>query len=419
MKAKITIETVKALQPIETIKKGKPVLTYPILSDKGLPGFVARLQKSGKVSYFYRYRDKNTGKKHWLGLGQHGSITPARARELAQIEAGKVAGRANPLIEQRAERAEAAKAERAEENTVNAVLDEFVKRYSSKLRSGDQAKSAFDRYVRPAIGTMSIYGVKRLDIRKMLDKVEDEAGPVMADRVLAHVRKAFNWQAVGDDEFSTPIVRGMARTKPKELARKRTLADDEIRDIWTALETATVPACYPRFVKSLLLCAARRNEVADMNAAEIEGDVWTIPADRYKSKHDHAIPLTTQVRKLIGDAKGFVFSTTDGEKAFSGFSKSKHALDKEIAKVRKAAGRGKIPQWQLHDLRRTARTLMVRAGVSEDHAERCLGHVIEGVRGVYNRHEYLDEKRAAFERLAASVNLILNPPADNVVKFAK
>src|ERR1700686_4194273 len=99
MRAKITIETVKALKP------GK------MISDDKLPGFVARCQPSGKVSYFLRYRDRNTGRKHWLGLGQHGAITPARARELAQIEAGKVAGKVNPLLEQRAERAEAAKAE--------------------------------------------------------------------------------------------------------------------------------------------------------------------------------------------------------------------------------------------------------------------------------------------------------------------
>src|ERR1700733_7188733 len=90
------------------------------------------------------------------------------------------------------------------------------------------------------------------------------------------------------------IIKGMARTQPKELARDRVLADEEIRDIWTALDTADVPACYAPFVKSLLLCATRRNESAAMTAAEIDGDAWTIPASRYKSKHDHLIPLSKQ-----------------------------------------------------------------------------------------------------------------------------
>lgn len=411
MRGKITIETVEKLKPGQ------------ILSDTNPTGFVARCQASGKVSYFYRYRDKRTGKKHWIGIGVHGDITPAKARGFALEKAGEVAGKRNPLDEQRKERADAAKAEKADKNTVDAVLDAFVKRHSSKLRSADQVTHAFDTYVRPEIGTMSIYDVRRSQINKMLDKVDDKAGPVMADRTLAHVRKAFNWWATRDDEFASPIVRGMARTKPKERARKRVLADDEIRDIWKALETADVPACYPPFVKSLLLCATRRNESAYMNTTEFEGDIWTIPGERYKTKLDHVIPLTASAKALIGEKpdgfKGnswFVFSTTSGKKGFSGFSKAKRELDKEIAKIRKGEGRERISGWTLHDLRRTARSLMSRAKVQADHAERCLGHVIGGVRETYDRYEYLDEKRAAFEALAGLVNLILNP-SDNVVPF--
>jgi integrase len=209
----------------------------------------------------------------------------------------------------------------------------------------------------------------------------------------------------------------MARTKPKELARKRVLADDEIRDIWKALDEADVPACYPAFVKSLLLCATRRNESAYMHSSEIDGDAWTIPAARYKTKHDHVVPLTEQAKVLIGDAKGFVFTTTEGKRGFSGFSKAKRELDAEIAKSRKREGREKMTPWTLHDLRRTARSLMSRAGVPTDHAERALGHVIGGVRAVYDRFEYLDEKRQAFEALGRLVDLILNP-SDNVVPFA-
>jgi integrase len=91
-------------------------------------------------------------------------------------------------------------------------------------------------------------------------------------------------------------------------------------------------------------------------------------------------------------------------KPFSGFSKAKLALDKAIAAIREREGREPMANWTLHDLRRTARTLLSRAKVPADHAERCLGHVIGGVRGVYDRHGFLDEKRCAFEALAAIVN---------------
>jgi integrase len=110
-----------------------------------------------------------------------------------------------------------------------------------------------------------------------------------------------------------------------------------------------------------------------------------------------------------------VFSTTRREKPFSGFSKAKRALDDAIAGLRSKEKRNPMPPWVLHDLRRTARSLMSRAGVASDIAERVLGHVIPGVRGVYDRHEYLAEKRDALEQLARLVAQILDPHPTSTV----
>jgi integrase len=113
----------------------------------------------------------------------------------------------------------------------------------------------------------------------------------------------------------------------------------------------------------------------------------------------------------------FIFSTTGGSKAFAGFSKAKTALDKAIADIRVREGRPPVEDWTLHDLRRTARTLLARTGIRDDIAERCLGHVIKGVEKVYNRHTYLEEKRDAFEALALVVNTILKAES-NVEQLA-
>lgn len=394
-----------------------------ILADKEVKGFVARKLDSGAVTFGYRYRDKTTGRQRWLGLGLHGNITAEQARDFAKKAAGEVADKKDPQGELQEARAEAKREELAAINTVNAVLDAFEKDHVDGLRSGDQVKAAFTNHVRPRIGDKSIYDLKRSDITTLLNEVKAESGPVMADRVLAHVRKAFNWQMVQDDEFKSPIVRGMAKTKPKERARKRILADDEIRDVWAALDQIEQPACYPRFVKSLLLAMTRRNESARMHTDELEGDLWIIPGSRYKNKQDHVIPVTPAISELICERPAgckknswFVFSTTtsgaqlDGAKPFSGFSKAKKELDRIIAEIRKKEGRAPMKQWQLHDLRRTGRSLMSRAKVDADHAERCMGHVIGGVRETYDRYEYLDEKRVAFEALAAMVDMILKPP---------
>jgi integrase len=309
------------------------------------------------------------------------------------------------------------------DGNVSGLLDTYIARYlkAGKLRSAGMIEAQLERLVKPRIGKVGIYELKRSHISRMLDEIADENGARMADLVLAYVRKAFNWYEVNghDDDFTSPVVRGMARLKPSDRERERVLSDCEIRDVWAALDTITEPACFPAYVKTLLLTATRRGESADMATTELEGEIWTIPAARYKTKRDHVIPLSAPARELIASAAPakpaknahFVFSTTSGAKPFSGFSKSKTALDKVIAELRAREGRPPMESWTLHDLRRTARTLLARAGVRDDIAERCLGHVIKGVEKVYNRYAYLDEKSDAFEKLGALVLQILNSPA--------
>jgi len=222
---------------------------------------------------------------------------------------------------------------------------------------------------------------------------------VMADHTLSYLRRVLNWHATRSDEFRTPITRGMARTKPAERARDRILTDDEIRAVWAA--TGEMQNAFGPLVRYILLTACRRDEVAEMRRGEMVGDIWTIPAARNKGKRDHVVPLSKAAQRVlsavpvIGDGK-LVF-THDGRRHVGGFSKFKARLEHTSGTT----------GWTLHDLRRTARSLMSRAGVNADIAERCLGHVINGIRGVYDRHEYLAEKRQAFEALAALIDTIV------------
>jgi integrase len=161
-----------------------------------------------------------------------------------------------------------------------------------------------------------------------------------------------------------------------------------------------------------------------MSWREIDGTNWTIPAERYKTGAATLVPLSPAAKAMFGERpaeqpreQDFVFSATAGKKPFNGFSKSKTNLDALVAELRKREGRDPMPPWVLHDLRRTARSLMSRAGVSSDIAERVLGHIIPGVRGVYDRYAYVDEKRDALERLAGVIERILSPPDGNVFEI--
>ncbi len=368
-------------------------------------GFIARKLKSGTVSYGYQYRDKATGKQRWVGLGLHGNdLTPDQARKKALKVAGEVKDGGEPEFAA----AVAARRRQAAGYTVDALLDNFIERYARpNLRSADEIERCFRVYVRPKIGSKSIYDLRRRDVVELLDVIEDAGAPVMADRTLAHLRRALNWHATRDDQFAPPIVKGMSRAKPAaERARSRILSDDEVVDLWAVLDDLGdgAPACFPNFVRTLFLTATRRAMVSDMTWDEIEGRNWTVPGSRNKGGREHLVPLTDTVIGLIGERqKGFVFSSDNGKTPFSGFSKAKAALDAKLTELRKRDGRKPMAAWVLHDLRRTARSLMSRADVSSDHAERVLGHVIPGVRGTYDRHEYRTEKLGALEKLAALV----------------
>lgn len=405
MRQKISKSAIDKLQTGQTLADSNPI------------GFVARRLPSGAVTYGFRYRDKNTGQQRWIGLGLHGDITPDLARKKALKTAGEVRDGGNPVSAS----ATAAKRRQAASHSVDELLDKFIARHVRKLRSADEIERAFRVYVRPRLGHKTIYDLRRSDIVELLDTIEDNNGPVMADRVLAHLRKAFNWQASRDDEFKTPVVKGMARTKPKERARKRILDDQEIRDLWEALDTVndTVPACFPSFVCTLFLTATRLRMVSDMTHDEVEGRDWIVPGSRNKGGLEHLVPLTETVLTLLGPRrKGFVFSSDGGKTAFKGFSKAKAALDVKLAEIRKRDGRPQMQHWTFHDLRRTARSLLSKAKVSSDVSERVLGHTVPGVRGVYDRHEYRDEKRDALEKLSAQVERILHP-GKKVVDFPK
>jgi hypothetical protein len=389
--------------------------------DAQLPGFGVRVRPSGAMSYVVGYRagSGRTAPKKRLTIGAVGKIAPEEARALARGILGAVAHGRDPAKERR-------KAEASAENTLRSIAENYFTREGHKLRSLRARQRALDRLVYPTLGARQIDDIKRSDINKLLDKIEDENGARTATLALAYLRRMMNWHATRSDEFRSPIVRGMARGAITK--RDRVLTDAELRALWRAAEGWDHP--FARLLRFILLTATRREEAAAMRWSELEGDLWTIPASRYKTKIDFELPLSRAALDVLDTVarfseKSFVFTTT-GKARMGGFSKFKVRFDArmldELRQV--AAGRGDDPtditldHWTVHDLRRTARSLMTQAGVPPDHAERALGHVIGGVRGVYDRHGYREEKRRAFEALASEIERVLNPQP-NVVPLRR
>jgi integrase len=374
-------------------------------------GLYVVVQPSGRKSFAVRFRIGGRPRKLTLEKG----LTLAEARAAAAKALVEVEKNNDPTVVKRktkdAQRAAAA-------NTFKAVAEAYLDREGKKkederLRSLAWRRQLLERLVYPTLGDRPIGVIKRNAVIELLDKIEDgklfhpetkepiRGGATMAHSALAIIRAIMNWHAVRDEDYRSPIVRGMGRIKPKKRKRERVLNDDELRAVWkTAEQRGADP--FAALVRFLLLTAARRSEGAGLSWAEIDDAGWTLPARRNKVKLDLVRPLSAAARKLLEDRPriaGCLYVFTYGRKPLATFSQSKEEFDEACGVI----------GWTLHDLRRTARTLMSRAGVTPDHAERCLGHVMPGIRDNYDRHEFYEEKRHAFDALAAQIERIVNP----------
>jgi integrase len=342
------------------------------------------LTKRGK-SYVVVVRDRN-GKQVWHSLGPIKDWT-GRKRELA----AKVADVARAIREGK---------DRTGPETFERIMESFFKHYVGPqgLRTGKTMRACLSRHVLPKWAGRDFAEIRRGDITKLLDDIVSNAGPVMADRVLATIGKMMNWYATRHDDYSSPIVRGMRRANPKDRARSRILTDDEIRQLWNADETS--------LVKMLLLTGQRRDKVASMKWEDVKDGIWTIATESREKSNAGELVLPKEALAVLDELPRYASSPYVFGPRRS-FSHMKKAIDAAVP----------VPHWVLHDLRRTARSLMSRAGVRPDIAERVLGHVQQGVEGIYDRHDYRAEKADALKRLATLLATIINPAPDNVLRL--
>jgi integrase len=402
----------KNVRSLEAPESGNRVYYFPeaiIQGAKAPRGFGVRVTAGGARAFVLNYRVARV--EHRLTIGQYPDWSVLRAVKEARALRQRVDRGQDPLADRRT-------AEAAAADTLKTICEEYLAREGKRLRTAWQRRALLERLVYPALGGRQIDAIGRIEITRLLDRIEDENGARTADMTLAVIRKIMNWHAARSDEFRSPIVRGMARHG--SVSRERILADDELRRVW-AVASADGP--FPALVKFLLLTAARRAEAAEVTWGELDGSAWTLPGARNKTKLDLLRPLSKAALEVLPqqiEGCNFVFST-DGKTPISGFSKFKRAFDAAVVAImRKQDPEAKpLPPWTLHDLRRSARSLMSRAGVDADIAERCLGHVIPGVRSVYDRHKYFDQMLRAYELLAAEIERILNPPTNVVTPIHK
>jgi integrase len=180
----------------------------------------------------------------------------------------------------------------------------------------------------------------------------------------------------------------------KSVERDRVLADGEIAAVWQA--SFQLPTPYGEMYRMFFLTGQRRGEVSTMRWLEVSHDLWTIPREKVKKDRAHTVPLSRTAQAILDSLNqlprfaedGFVFSTTGGASASSNFCKTKRELDRLSG----------VTGWTIHDIRRTVRSKLAELGVPREVARKVLNHEDGKVDRIYNRHEYLVEKREALEK---------------------
>jgi integrase len=395
--------------------------------DTTLPGFglrVAAPRAGGEARKTWQSMYRVNGKLVRETIGTLATIPKAdAARDLARASMQAAGRGVHPVAERQAvEQAEQAR----ERDTLAAVIDRYLDRYAIKRMRPDyykETKRALDVDVRPALGTKPIGEVTRREIRELLERIVDRGSPSHANHVLSYLRAMMNW-AVSNDLIGANPCEGLKAPAPK-IERDRALTDDEIPAFWRGCDAVGWP--FGPLFKLLLLTAQRRDELAEASWSEfdLEKALWTLPGERVKNGKAHLVHLPALAIEIlaalprVGD-KGLVFTTT-GDTPVSGWSVGRKRLAKAMRQTE--GGEGDTCDWfTLHDLRRTAATGMAGLGVAPHVVDRVLNHVsgsIRGVAAIYNRHAYLDERRAALDKWSRHVASLVLPGGEKSRECAR
>jgi integrase len=363
--------------------------------DEGQRGLVLRVSANGGKSYLCQYTFG--GAKRRVPLG---ALTLAKARSAAASILGEVAKGLDPAGDRKAKALDAkVKAER-DTFTLAALVDQWL-----ALGLADRSESYRGEAVRAVRKAFSAQldlpaaDLTRADVVRVLDEVTASGSPQMASRAAAYARAGFSWAMKRGALTASPFVNLPLAAVVK---RERVLTDDELRAIWQA---TAKPGTFNNIVRLLLLTGQREGEVAGMAWSELSDDLstWVVPAARSKNNKESIVPLSAPSRSIIEGATRYegnplVFPGEHG--VYQGWGRAKDRLDA-------ASG---VSDWRLHDLRRTCATGLQKLGVRLEVTESVLSHVSgsrAGIVGIYQRHDWKDEKAAALAAWGARVEAIV------------
>jgi integrase len=364
-----------------------------IVFDSELAGFGLRYRNGRKTWVFqYAFGSGERRVNARMTLGEYPALPPAKARDTAEELYAKVRLGQHPAAEKRANRDE-------HRNTFGRLVSGYLAFQKTEVRPSTYvvAELYLNRYAN-ALHGLAASAVDRKKIAELLETIGKNNGAVSANRARSALSAMFSWAMRRGLHDSNPVI---GTEKRKERSRHRVLSDTELYKIWNALGAND----YDDILRLLLLTGQRAGEIGGLRWSEIDFDegLISLPAQRTKNGQPHSFPMSKPVRDILKarpHKREFVFGRGNG--GFSGWNgDTKRKLDGHIA----GAGPS-LPHWTIHDLRRTFATGLQRLGIRLEVTEAILNHVSGsrgGVTGIYQRHDWATERRAALDAWAAHV----------------
>jgi integrase len=422
---KLTDRKLKSLKPAP---EGKHKDYWDSSTDgSGVLG--VRVSDTGRRTFVLMARyPRNPSHPQRVALGTYPTMSLADAREKASRWRKLIAASKDPRDEE----------EKKKENSFRAVGEQFIDYIKrQKLRTAPVMEHRLRQTFMEKWGGRPISEITADDIKRIIRKSVEDGARYQAFHHFALIRRLFNW-AIGTDDYGIQV-NPCDRLNSGDLigerhARDRVLTDDELRALWRATERMGYP--YGPLYRLLALTGLRLNEAcgAQWSEFDLKRREWTIPAARMKKVKGGAkpfmVPLTDKIMEVLDSidrfkSGDFLFSHSHGKQPLkpNQFSDIKERLDaivleelKQMAtEARKDAKRVTLPDFVNHDIRRTVRTHLSALRIGEEVREAVLAHVRPGIKGVYDQHAYLEEKREALTLWNARLWSIVMPPADNVV----
>lgn len=453
-----------------TLKAAKPGALIYDLPDGLVPGMAVRVSPKGRKTFVLVTRYGGAKNPTRRALGVYGAMTLEQARQKARYWIQALQNGTDPAVQEQRDRAAQIQLERL---TFEHVAADFTRDKLSKERKGDDAAREIALDLMSEWRLKPIADITDLDIiaiinrkkRKIVVGGKTRGGITGARNLLALIKRFFRW-VVGQRIYG--LSESPARNlSAKELlgedattSRDRILNDDELFAFWRA--TRRMPYPVGPAYRLLLLSALRLREAVDAQRAEVDPlvmqrldaanspeavrwhdlpsdrTVWVIPKERMKGKNSgkkmaraHAVPMTDEIVALLASLPKmngrFLFSTTAGRRPVSVGTKIKRDLDRRMLLTLRAMARMRghnpddvtLPHWVNHDLRRTVRSHLSRLKIEEVAREAVLAHARPGIKGTYDLHDYLEEKREALRLWAVRLRTIVEPAPSNVISIGQ